>query len=391
MLKSERSEIRKVPFVPLKEMHDSIRPVLHEAARRVIDSGCYINGPETEAFSHEISEVLGLHNVVPVSNGLDALRLIIRGYIEAGNIRPGDEVLIPSNTYIASLLPLMEFSLKPVLVRPSLSTFGIDWEAAEKLVTDKTRALLTVHLYGTPSWDFEIADRLREKGIIIIEDNAQAIGAAISNPATGRKFFTGALGDAAAFSFYPTKNIGALGDAGLVATKGPELAATVKSLANYGSTERYKNRYVGFNCRMDELQAAILRYKLTKLSDTTARRQRSAEHYDRLINHPAVAKPSFLIGTEQVWHQYVVRTSLRAELRKHLADHGVATDVHYPVSLFNQECVKSFRPPLEEIGDTAENSQLLSDSLISLPIADVSKEDIEYISELINNYAEGKG
>ena len=293
----------KIPFLSLKTTHTPIADKLYECAKRVIDSGVYINGPECEAFATEMAIKFGLGEVVPVSNGLDAIRLILKGYIENGLLHEGDEVILPANTYIATVLPVNEFGLKPVLVSPDMSTYGLDWEDAEKHITEATRALITVHLYGTPSWNFEIAERLRKRNILLIEDNAQAIGASITDPRTGREHYTGSLGDAAAFSFYPTKNVGALGDAGAVASRDRNLTKTVKALANYGSTRRYYNEYNGFNCRMDEIQAAFLRLKLQQIEETNAQRERNATYYNTLITNPNVILPDRLPDMKQVWHQ----------------------------------------------------------------------------------------
>lgn len=375
-----------LPFLSLK---DTLRPVmsdLREAATRVIESGVYINGPETAAFAGELSETLGLGTVVPVSNGLDAIRLIIRGYIELGLLKEGDEVIIPANTYIASLLPVTEFGLKAVLTEPDLRTYGLDWEAAEKALTEKTKAVMTVHLYGTPSWDFERAERFRERGILLIEDNAQAIGASVADPRDGKTHFTGALGDAAAFSFYPTKNIGALGDAGAVATADDRLAATVKALANYGAAERYHNKYAGFNCRMDELQAAMLRVNLTQLSGISERRERNANLYHAMIAAESVVKPEFIPDMRQVWHQYVIRTPQRDRLRETLAREGITTDIHYPIALADQECYRGDREAIRISDYTYKLSKTLAEEVLSLPVANVSEEDIRRVSEAINRF-----
>lgn len=375
-----------IPFLDLKNLHADVKENLHDAAKRVIDSGVYINGPENEALAHELGEKLQLGGVVPVSNGLDALRLITRAYIETGRLQAGDEVILPSNTYIATLLPLLEFGLSPILVKPDPSTFGLDWVEAEKAISPKTKALVTVHLYGTPSWNFKIAKRLREKGIIIIEDNAQAIGAWVREPASGNRIYTGALGDAAAFSFYPTKNIGALGDAGAVATADSDLAKTIKALANYGASKRYHNDYAGYNCRMDEMQAAFLRVMLGKMDEISSRRVQTAREYDRQIVNPAITKPLFLNDMGQVWHQYVIRTTQRDKLRKHLEDNGIATDIHYPLALFNQQCVRKALPVLSAVGDSPEVAQGLSDEILSLPIAGLAQDEIEHVAATINSY-----
>ena len=374
-----------IPFLSLREQHRGMEAALHEAARRVIDSGVYINGPETAAFASELAAVLGGDGmrVTPVSNGLDAIRLILRGYIELGRLKAGDEVILPANTYIASLLPVVEFGLTPVLAKADLSTYGLDWREAERLVGQKTRAVMSVHLYGTPSWDFDVAARMRERGILLLEDNAQAIGARILAP-DGRYVTTGALGDAAAFSFYPTKNVGALGDAGAVATNDGALADTVKALANYGSTVRYHNDHTGYNCRMDELQGAFLRVKLKDLDDVSKARASRARLYDSLIRNPGVTRPEILEDRFQVWHQYVVRTPRRDEIRRHLEEAGVATDVHYPLALFDQLCFRAPESTLEDRGGAKAQARRLAAEVLSLPIANVSDGEIEAIAAAVN-------
>ena len=374
-----------IPFLSLQQQHEPLLENLHNAALRVIDSGIYINGPETDAFSHELSSLLGLDNVVAVSNGLDAIRLILRGYIELGKLQPGQEVILPSNTYIASVLPVVENALVPVLVKPDLRTFGLDWEDAKRHISEHTGAVMTVHLYGTPSWDFSVAEEFRKNGILIIEDNAQAIGASLTAP-DGTIMYTGALGNAAAFSFYPTKNIGALGDAGAVATKDGNLARVVEALKNYGSTKRYYNDFTGFNCRMDEIQAALLREKLKLLKELTKARNEAALHYDKAISNKSVVKPEIIPGMTQVWHQYVVRVKNRESLRKRLADQGISTDVHYPVSLFDQSCFRNGETMLKGDKDSREMSRQLAEEVISLPIANIKPEGIERISHIINTH-----
>ena len=376
-----------IPFLSLKRQHVSLEGELKEAAKRVIESGIYVNGPENAAFASELAASLGLGHVATVSNGLDAIRLILRGYMESGRLREGDEVILPANTYIATLLPVVEFRLKPVLAKPDCATFGLDWREALNLVSDKTKAVISVHLYGTPSWDFEIAEELRKKGILLIEDNAQAIGAQILDSRSGEFLYTGTLGDAAAFSFYPTKNIGALGDAGAVATADGELASTVKALANYGSRERYRNEYTGYNCRMDEIQAAFLRVKLKALDSITSGRNKVAMLYDSHIVNPEVDRPLFIPGTVQVWHQYVIRHPRRNEMKKYLADRGIATDVHYPRSLFDQECFSNSNLLEDDPGCAAWLSRKIANEVLSLPIADVTEEEVKIIADLINSFS----
>lgn len=375
----------EIPFLSLREGHSSIEKELCDSARRVIESGTYINGPETRAFASELESLLGVAHVVPVSNGLDALRLILRAYIETGRLAPGDEVMLPANTYIASVLPVVEFGLTPLLVRPDLSTYGLDWNEVMRLLSPKTKAVMAVHLYGTPGWDSAAAAELKERGILLIEDNAQAIGAGVHIPATGEVRLTGALGDAAAFSFYPTKNIGALGDAGAVATSDPEIASIVKSLANYGSTVRYHNDYAGYNCRMDELQAAFLRVKLRHLESVSEKRRRNAEIYLHMLEGCDIILPETVPNTTQVWHQFVIRHPLRERLRKHLAEKGISSDIHYPLSLFRQKCLAGLPAVKADRGEASALADRLAAEVLSLPVANVTEQQICRISDEIKS------
>lgn len=374
-----------LPFVSLKESNLEIENELLEAIERVVRSGRYINGPEGRLFSSKMSQLHGGRHTVGVSNGLDALKLILRSYIELGLLKPGDEVLAPANTYIASILPMAELGLKIRLITPSLSTYGLDWEEAWKAAGPLTKAVMTVHLYGTPSWDFEIAEKFRERGILIIEDNAQAIGAGITDPKTGEYHPTGTLGDAAGFSFYPTKNIGALGDAGAVTTVDENLAETVRALANYGSKTRYHNIYCGYNCRLDEIQAAVLNTKLGHLEKISARRKAIAETYNSEITNSDIIKPEIITGMNQVWHQYVVRTPERDRLKEKLERKGIETDIHYPLPLHRQECFSKFDSDRLEISrEAARISEAISREILSLPIANVSADQAKIIAETIN-------
>lgn len=361
---------------------------LLEAIERVVRSGQYIQGEENSMFATELSALTGVRHCVPVSNGLDALRLIFRAYIELGDLKKGDEVIAPATTYIASILPLAELGFKTVLVKPDLKTFGLDWQEVKKAVTPATKAVLTVHLYGNPSWDFEIAQWLEDKGIKIIEDNAQAIGATVINPETGQLVYTGALGDASAFSFYPTKNIGALGDAGAICTDNAKLAKTAKALANYGSSMRYHNDFIGYNCRMDEIQAAILRVKLNHIEALANQRKEAALLYDKGISNPYVAKPFINHENNQVWHQYVIMSTERDQLREFLESNGISTDIHYPLPLHRQECFKDFDTDrLELFGDASRVADKLSSEILSLPIANVTPQDIKEITNTINKFS----
>lgn len=377
----------KIDFLDLRKNDAPLAEELLEAAGRVLHSGRYLHGEETRLLESDLVAICGGSDSAPeaecvaCSNGLDALRLILRGYLQLGKLKPGAEVIVPANTYIASILPITEFGLRPVLCEPDPSTMNIDFQAARRLITPATGAVMTVHLYGTPAWDAEFAAFCRQHGILIIEDNAQAIGAKAAETGLNGCRQTGLLGDAAAFSFYPTKNIGALGDAGAVMTTDAELAAAVRALANYGSDVRYHNIYQGFNCRIDEIQAAMLRVKLKYLPQFTSQRRQAASLYDTLITSEAIEKPRIFDGMEQVWHQYVVRTDCRDKFRDYLSRHGVATDVHYAVPPHLQPCYS------EEQWGPYPITERMADSVTSLPIAGVNEEEVRYVANLINSFS----
>lgn len=362
------------PFVDLAAACAPYGEELLEACRSVICSGRFLHGPNTEAFAAELAAYIGAKYVVPVSNGLDALRLILRGYKELGRLSHGQEVIVAANTYIASVLAITDAGLEPVLIEPSPLTYNIDPQLIENAITERTGAIMPVHLYGYPC-DYEAINALAKRhNLLVIEDNAQAIGASIN----GR--MTGSMGDAAAFSFYPTKNIGALGDAGAVATNDAELAEAVKALANYGSDRRYHNIYQGFNCRMDEIQAAMLRVKLRHIEQETARRQQIASVYLSAINNPKIILPSVEDGYKHVWHQFVIRTGERDELRNYLAAHGVPTDIHYAVPPHLQPCYEGKFPGKYPLTES------LANTVISLPIATITPERAKEISLIINDF-----
>ncbi len=375
----------RIDFQPLVKELDLYGDELEEAAVRVIRSGWYLRGPETRLLEEELAALCAgqtgetLH-CVAVSNGLDALRLMIRAYMEHGRLKAGDEVLYPANTYIASVMPLTEFGLIPVGVEPDASDFNMSLSEAEKHVSGRTRAVMLVHLYGNPAWDAAAAARLKERGILIFEDNAQAIGAEAAEEGLHGSRYTGSLGDCAAFSFYPSKNIGAMGDAGAVVTADAGIARTVRTLANYGSERRYYNILEGYNCRMDEIQAAMLRVKLRHIGEVTARRQQTAALYDRLITNPEIVKPRIHPDRSQVWHQYVIRSHDRDRLRDYLMEHGVATEIHYPVPPHLQPSMKG------RTSGSFPFTERLSGEVLSLPIGYVSEEEVSRIAGLLNRF-----
>lgn len=347
---------------------------LKEACARVIDSGRYLHGPETHAFEAELCAQCGTPHAVAVSNGLDALRLMLRASMLCGYLNKCDEILVAANTYIATIMAIEDAGLVPVLVEPDPVGMNIDPIAAERAITPRTRAIMEVHLYGAPCRHAELAEVARRHGLLIFEDNAQAIGAETD----GRK--TGSLGLAAAFSFYPTKNVGALGDAGAVTTSDTRLANAVCALANYGSDTRYHNIYSGYNCRMDEMQAAMLRIKLAHLADETRRRRLIARIYIDNIHHPDVRLPQWEEG--DVWHQFVVRTPRRDALRNHLAQNGVKTDIHYPVPPHRQPCYND--TPMSRL--SLPVTEKMAGEVLSLPIATVSPDEARKVAELINKF-----
>lgn len=370
-MNSSNSRKPEIPFQDLRKTNGPLMDRLAEAAVRVLRSGRYINGPEVKAFEEELARESGTKYCVAVSTGLDALRLILRGYISMGRLKEGDEVIIPANTFIATFLAASDCGLKIVAAEADERTYCLDY--SKLLLSPKTKALITVHLFGRPCWDERATAELKSKGLIIIEDNAQALGASFM----GRK--TGSLGDAAAISFYPAKNIGACGDAGAVVTDDHELAVIIRKLANYGAEKKYVHETRGYNCRMDELQAALLRVKLPTLAEVTRRRSENASHYDRYITNPEVKKPERESGSvTATWHQYVVRHPRRDALRKYLEENGVGTEIHYPVACHRQPCY--------DMDVSLPVAERLAGEILSLPIADIGEEEIKHISTLINQF-----
>lgn len=370
----------QIPFLDLSRNEPALNDRLREAASRVIGSGRFLHGEETLKLEKRMSEICGAEYCVGVSNGLDALRLIVRGYISLGRLKPGDEILYPGNTYIASVMPLVEFGLQPVGIDPDPLTHNIDLKKALELASPRVKGIMLVHLYGTPAWDSEAAEEMRRRGWIVIEDNAQAIGAEASTPGFNGHNHTGGLGHAAGLSFYPTKNVGALGDAGCVVTSDAELAETVRTLANYGSDRRYHNILNGFNCRIDEIQAAFLNVKLSRLKEVTAAHQRVADFYRENITNPKVILPAKLDDSVQVWHQFVVRVRERDSFREWLKSNGVATDIHYPVPPHKQPCMEG------KIAGSMPVTEMLADEVVSLPVFGVRDDEAAYVVEMINSF-----
>ena len=366
----------------MKRLTAPYKDELDRAALDIIAAGTYIGGRTVADFERQLAESCGSTHAIGVSNGLDALRLIFNAYMQLGVMAPGDEVIVPANTYVASILAVTDNGLTPVFVEPSIDTLNLDTALVEQAITPRTRAILTVHLYGRACWDSRLADiAKRYPHIRIVEDNAQAIGAKSAVAGLNGSHVTGALCHAAAFSFYPTKNIGALGDAGAVTTDDRQLADTVRALANYGSDRRYHNIYEGYNCRLDTLQAAFLSVKLRYLDNVCAQRRANAALYDRLIDNPAIVKPLFAPDDpSMVWHQYTVRVTDRQRLQQHLADLGIQTDIHYATPPHRQPCYSRYARLCLPVTDT------IADTILSLPIATVTPDEIAQVAAGCNAF-----
>lgn len=354
---------------------------MQQAASRVIAGGRYIGGDEVTSFEQELATSCGATEAVGVSNGLDGLRLIFRAYIEMGVMREGDEVIVPSNTYIASILAVTDNRLTPVFVEPDAKTLNLDTSLIERAISERTRAILVVHLYGRTCWDQRLVEVARRHNLKIVEDNAQAIGAHTTHPGLTGAHITGALGDAAAFSFYPTKNIGAIGDAGAVTTSDSQLANAVRALRNYGSDRQYHNIYEGLNCRLDPIQAAMLRVKLPYIDEENAYRASIAAVYESTISNPEIIKPLYTTDGSMVWHQYIVRTRYREQFRQYMDDNGVKTAIHYPTPPHLQPCYERFA------GLWLPVAERISREVVSLPITRCTNaDDAAEIAEIINKF-----
>lgn len=373
--------MKEYPFLDLALANAPIMEELQDTACHVIKSGRYLRGEQTALLEQEIAQLCEVKHCTAVSNGIDALRLILRAYKEMGILHEDDKVIVPANTYVATVLAVSDNCLIPCLCEPREDTMNIDSDNLQSLLSPSIKAIMPVHLYGTPCWDEKLVETAQLYNLKIIEDNAQAIGAKTNVAGMNGTRTTGGLGDAAALSFYPTKNLGALGDAGAVLTNDDELAAIVRAIANYGSDRRYHNIYVGLNCRMDEIQAAMLRVKLKYLPQETARRQHIARVYSDSINNELVKTPVIFNDMEQVWHQYVVRVKNRDNFRTFLKEHGVGTDIHYATPPHLQPCYQQFKSYKLPI------TQLLANEVVSLPIAHpINAESAKEIAQIINQF-----
>ena len=378
----------KVDFLSLRDVTAMHAEEINAAAKRVIDSGWYLQGKENEAFEQHYAEYIGTKYCIGCANGLDALIWIWRAYIELGVMQPGDEVILPANTYIATHLGITENGLVPVCVEPNPRTLEIDDSLIEAAITPRTKAICIVHLYGRNAMTDKIADICKRYNLRLVEDNAQAHGCRFNDKRTG------SIGDAAGHSFYPGKNLGALGDAGAVTTNNEELAKAIRALANYGSQRKYVFKYTGRNSRLDEIQAAILDVKLRYLDEDIAKRQEVAKCYYERINNPLVELPGRLPDAQNVYHLFPVlvapqslkgEVSTRDRLHDYLAEKGIGTVIHYPIAPHKQECyakeawnVPQLRLPITE---------KIADCELSLPISPcLSQEQVEYVVECVNSF-----
>ena len=368
-----------IPFLDLKNINQQYRNELIDACGRVIDSGWYIGGKELESFEKNFAEYCGTQFAIGVANGLDALILTLRAWKELGKLQDGDEVIVPSNTYIASILAITANNLTPVLVEPDLATYNIDPLKIEEAITAKTKVILPVHLYGQLAAMPKIMAIAQQYNLLVLEDSAQSHGAQLQRKKAGN------WGDASGFSFYPGKNLGALGDAGAVTTNDAELATMLKALRNYGSHEKYKNLVPGVNSRLDEIQAAMLDVKLKYLDQETQHRRHIASLYLNGIKNPLIQLPLNGINAESyeqhVWHLFVIRTNQREALQKHLNKQGIQTLIHYPIPPHKQQAYKEWNDqsyPLAEV---------IHQEVLSLPISPVMQaEQVKLVVAAINSF-----
>lgn len=364
-----------IKFLDLKAINDSFEPELSKSIRQVLDSGWYLLGNETKSFEQEYANYIGTKHCIGVANGLDALRLILKANIEMGAMAEGDEIIVPANTFIASILAITDNRLNPILVEPDFSTYNIDPFKIEEKITIRTKGIMIVHLYGQNAMHPEIQRLIDKYQLKLIEDNAQASGAYFE------KKRTGSLGQAAGHSFYPGKNLGCLGDGGAVTTDNDELASVIRALANYGSNKKYVFNYKGLNSRLDEIQAAILRIKLSRLDADNQHRREIAQFYIDNIKHAEVILPNLKGWNTHVFHLFVIYCKRRDELQKYLTDKEIQTLIHYPIPPHKQKCYHEWNNLNLQITEQIHNE------VLSLPMSPViTKEDVKLICETINEW-----
>ena len=360
-----------VKFLDLKKINAQYKDEIKNKINNVLDSGWYLLGEQNKQFEKDFAAYCGAKYCVGCANGLDALRLIIKAY----GFGVGDEIIAPANTYIASILAITDNGCTPVLVEPDLDTYNINPDLIEAKITDKTKAILVVHLYGQAVKMDKIWALAKKYNLKIIEDSAQAHGAYYNGKRVGN------LGDASGFSFYPGKNLGALGDGGAVTTNDEELAQKIRALGNYGSHKKYENIYQGLNSRLDEIQAAILDVKLKYLDHDNAKRKEIAQYYLKNIKNPLISLPQTYSENSHVWHVFVLRVKDRTKFQSYLNDNGVQTIIHYPIPPHKQECYKELNHLSFQITEQIHNE------IISLPISPVMSDDeVRKVVEVVNSY-----
>ena len=372
-----------IKFLDLQKINAQYASELKQAASDVIDSGWFLMGSKLESFEKNLASFVGVKHAIGVANGLDALRTILKAYIEMGFMAEGDEIIVPANTYIASLLAISDNKLVPILVEPNSSSYNLDIDLIEKQITPKTKAIMVVHLYGQVCWNDLLVTLAKNHNLKIIEDNAQAIGAEWNGIKTGN------LGDAAGFSFYPGKNLGALGDAGAITTNDSELAAMMRAIGNYGSKKKYVNEYLGLNSRLDEIQAAFLDVKLKYIDKENQYRQQIASKYLNGIKNEQIMLPvpnnetvKVEDNKEHVWHLFVIRHKQRNKLQEYLEKNGIQTLIHYPIPPNKQLAYKE----LNHIDYPITNT--IHEEVLSLPLSPVMTDDeVNFVIETINKFS----
>jgi dTDP-4-amino-4,6-dideoxygalactose transaminase len=366
----------KIPFLDISKNYRESKLEIDGAIQRVLDSGWYILGQEVKAFEKEFANYCGTKYCIGVGSGLDALILILRAYKVLGQLKEKDEIIVPANTYIASILAIIEAGLSPVLVEPKLDTFNINPSEVKKVITNKTKGIMAVHLYGQLAEMDTLKKIALDNDLLLFEDAAQAHGA--SNKKNKR---AGNLSDAAGFSFYPGKNLGAFGDGGAITTNNHQLAEMVKVIRNYGSAKKYYNQVKGINSRLDEIQAAILRVKLKRLDEHNECRRQFAKIYLENISNPDIILPNYSLGNDHVFHLFVIRTKQREKLIKYLNEANIQTMIHYPLPPHRQDALNEYS------NISLPVTEKIHKEVLSLPIGPtLNKSDVDIIINCINHF-----
>lgn len=364
-----------IPYLPLKDINAQYNDQINEAIQAILQRGWYILGEECVHFEQEYAQYIGTQHCIGCGNGYDALWIIFNAYKQLGHLKDGDKILVPANTFIASVLAISHNNLQPVFVDPSPQSYVAGSKEMIAAMSDDTKGILLVHLYGQNSFDEQLAKECRERGILIIEDNAQAHGALFKNRRTG------SLGNAAAHSFYPGKNLGAMGDAGAITTNDDTLATTIKSLHNYGSSEKYVHKHKGVNSRLDEIQAAILRIKLRTLDSDNEARRNIARKFIENINNPLVQTPYVPHYTQHVFHIFALTSNRRDALKEHLASCGIETQIHYPNPMHKHECYSEYAHMQFPIAERISQQEL------SLPCHPaLTNDETQQIIDAVNSF-----